>query len=411
MKVKYLSKLAFDSIILHGKKFLGSIFLYMLTVLIISFLIIISKMNMNHKADLEKSLAGGCKNTGYIVKYSISDDNLTTKIMELNSIKTAGTWQSMGVSGTNHTLSLLREIQGKHIENIKYYEDGMLEVMWMPKTSWGLFNLSLSEGYEPEYYKDDDMEILYLGSAYSGKVKTGTIIETTYDKFIIGGILDDKSYMAQSHLNILNKYSISANYSLEFGIIEVSPVIPKLDVVFFSVEDGYTYDEAAREIEEYAKANDISVTVSSIDALIKSIEYSLSPIKKYTVEILILVGITLCIVMTCNQTSEIVTRRSEYGIYIANGFTYADISKIIVIENILKSVIAIIFSIPLIILFINKFFGRGYNDKIVLYSILAKDVFIKIIIIACVIVIFSSIVPLFTFNKYKPVELIGGNDT
>ncbi len=70
----------------------------------------------------------------------------------------------------------------------------------------------------------------------------------------------------------------------------------------------------------------MDVTVANIGSVLTDVERTLEPINKYLVQILIIVGFTACIVLTCFQVINMLLRKSELGILYASGIGLKDMN-------------------------------------------------------------------------------------
>jgi ABC-type antimicrobial peptide transport system permease subunit len=152
----------------------------------------------------------------------------------------------------------------------------------------------------------------------------------------------------------------------------------------------------------------MSVTVKNIGALLRAAEESMKPVNKYLIQILLVVGMTTCMVITCFQTMTIIMQKSDYGIMYANGFSNTDLIVIVFMENVIKMVLALLILFPIMLLLSRSVFTSSYQDRYTIYTILFNNIGWKLILIGMGMTILSSIIPVATIKKYTPVELIGG---
>ena len=129
------------------------------------------------------------------------------------------------------------------------------------------------------------------------------------------------------------------------------------------------------------------------------------------IKLLVVITIVCLIIMICMQVTSILNNLSEYGILYANGYGIRKLCGMLIWENVIKMGVALIISLIIAKkLIIRSFFGMStmlevYND---IYN---NTVIYQMMGICVLIVILASIVPVFVLSNYKPIELIGGNDT
>ena len=413
MKLKYQIKFALDSMLLQGKQLIISILIGCVVLLLIASIFLMKEMNSKLRPELEDTLKMGCINTGYVTRNDEIDENLTTEILNWDCIDTAGNWQVM--SSEKDYLKELRSIQKKNVQLEANCSDNYLETIVMGASAWNLFDLSLSAGEAPDKIENNqNYTLLYLGSEYKKYYEVGTILineqEKNAEKYIVAGILEQDSKIATDYMNMINKFTISSAYPLDYAVIEVFPNFD-FSFTYFSVKDGYTFEDAEDAILQWAKQKNISVTISNIDALLYSVEQSLEPINRYMQQIIIVVVLSICIVFTCFQSMNILMRQSEYGILYANGVTTQDVVFMILFENSLKLLVSSIIMLPLALYISQKTFLASYGDSYIIKTILLTSVCPKLLILVLGIVAVSSIIPIYFIKKQETVALIGGNRT
>jgi ABC-type antimicrobial peptide transport system permease subunit len=101
--------------------------------------------------------------------------------------------------------------------------------------------------------------------------------------------------------------------------------------------------------------------------------------------------------------------RKEIGIMLSVGFAISDISKSLILSNIILSLVSFLISVPLS-LFVVKWWFQANNMMEVVNKILIKYSYpISLVVIICVIAI-SSVLLIKLLNKLTPVEMIGGQN-
>lgn len=256
--------------------------------------------------------------------------------------------------------------------------------------------------------------MLYLGSEYKDYYDVGTILtdktNKNAEKYIVAGILEQGNTIATEYLNMIDKFTISSAYPLDYAVISVYPDFSSTSTCF-SVKEGYRFSEAEAAILQWAKEKNISLTVSNVDASLTTVEQSLKPINRYMEQIIVVVVLSICIVLTCFQSMNILMRQSEYGILYANGVTTRDVVFMILFENSLKLFVSFIFMFPLALYLSKTSFQASYGDSYVIRTILLTSVCPKLLLLVIGIIVVSSIIPIHFIIKQETVTLIGGNRT
>lgn len=413
MKLKYQIKFALDNMLLQGKQLVISLLTACVVLLLIASIFLMNEMHSKLRSELEITLKQGCKNTGYITRNDDGDEDITQKISDLDCIDAVGYWQLM--SSDEKHLKALCSIQKGNVQQDANCSDTYLEEIVMAASAWNLFNLSLSAGETPDkVINNQEYTLLYLGSEYKDYYDVGTILtdktNKNAEKYIVAGILEQGNTIATEYLNMIDKFTISSAYPLDYAVISVYPDFSSTSTCF-SVKEGYRFSEAEAAILQWAKEKNISLTVSNVDASLTTVEQSLKPINRYMEQIIVVVVLSICIVLTCFQSMNILMRQSEYGILYANGVTTRDVVFMILFENSLKLFVSFIFMFPLALYLSKTSFQASYGDSYVIRTILLTSVCPKLLLLVIGIIVVSSIIPIHFIIKQETVTLIGGNRT
>lgn len=399
------------------REFWMSVALLCVVLLVTAILILMNALNHNLQNGLQQCFDKDYERMGYFV----CDDSVAVEEVEkLDTIRNFGRW-GYGIWEVPELL-FLADIQGKHkllvqsgLEAFGMSMSEGIESMHMNETTWELMQLELIEGEPPQNYDLDKYELIYLGYKYKGKVEVGTVIESEnkyYKKdYLIAGVLKNGTELPDNTLNLLDTSDVFSAVPADYMVLSVSRMDDIGGFVYFDLEEGVAFDDARAQLQEMAKENDLEINIASLGAKMQLLDESLKPIRKYMLEIIVTVGLTVCIVVTCYQTMSIIARKSEYGILYANGATSRDLFSIILLENLVKFLVAFMIMFPLLLFAAKLVFA--YNQ--VTYTVLKQIIWTKVIwktgIIGIVIMLVSSLLPIHTLRTYTPVALIGGNDT
>lgn len=412
-------KLATDSMVLHLRELLGSILLFMFALLVVALILLMNELNTNLRRKLEQTFQGGCSRVGYIKLQNAAFDSAVPEfgegaeaisefLLSQDCVRAAGTWVMR--TSTEDCMKLLKEVQQDHvISEMVMVWDGV-EVFHVMDSAWEMMNLELYEGTPPDQYDLEEYNPLYLGYEYRNLVSVGDVLGTTGNgTYIVAGILQKGSLMP-TNLENLQEFTISSAYSLDYGVLQIVPNETNV-YYYFSLEDGYEFIEAQRMIQQAAEKQGWLVSIGSRDARLSLIDEYLKPVNRYVWQMLLVVGLTACLVAACYQTMSIINRKSEYGILYANGASTRDLIGMILIENLVKLLISLILLMPLFVLLAQRVFIFFYGDRYMLQWMIWSQVSWKVLLVGLGMMLLSSILPVYTLTRYSPVELIGGNIT
>lgn len=263
---------------------------------------------------------------------------------------------------------------------------------------------SFQAQYDPEEYTP-----VYLGYEYRSIVEPGTILGTNSSgTYIVAGILEPGMLMPKD-LNSLDVTDAAFFYSTDYGVLLVEEGVSTVETIF--IEKGYSFPEVQDAIQAAEKAEGISVRIVSLEALLDSYDLMLKPVNRYMQQMVLVVGLTVCILFTCYQTVSIIARKSDYGILYANGATTRDLVSIILIENLIKLLIALIIMIPVFLLLVQKVYALWAADQAMIQWIFWQKIVWKVLAAGLGMALLSSVFPIYTLTHYTPVTLIGGNQS
>ncbi len=409
-------KFCLNGIEVRFREFWMCVGLLSVVLLVTALLFLMNELNRNLQDGLNRSFQEPFSRVGY---FSLDDISITPEeerefvemVATTNSIKSVGSWGYYVC--TIQELQFLTDIQGKHRFQAEWgEEEDYLEGINIYEGTWDLMQLELAEGAPPQNYNLDEYVPIYLGYQYRGTVEVGTVIKSenvNAKDYIIAGIFKKGLQFPTDTLYLMDKFTVFSSCPMDYAVVEVVKNLPS-SPIFFDLEEQAVFEDARTELQKLAKEKEWEITVSSLDAQMDLIDESLKPVQKYMLEIMVIVGLTVCIVVTCYQTVSIINRKSEYGILYANGATSRDLFSFIVLENLIKLLVAFIIMLPLLLLAARQVFGYNEANYIVVRQMLWAKVAWKAGIVGGIIMLVSSILPLYTMKSYTPVTLIGGND-
>lgn len=406
-------KLAMDRMVMQLHKLFGSILLCIVALLLVALILLMNELNSSLRVKLDQSFQGGCERIGYAVRNNETEDIYSRDFVEfllsLDCIDAAGTW---GIYGNElDSMYFLQQVQQKHVVMEGNATEKSIENFLLSASGWDMFNLELLEGDPPDAFDLSVYTPVYLGYEFRDLVEVGTVLGSDASAvYIVAGILKQGTLMPADELYMMNKFDISSAYSMDYEVLMAVPVSLS-SFQYFSVKEGYTFAEAQEMIQQEAGKRGWSVTIGSLDAQLSSIEQSLRPVNRYMLQMILVVGVTVCIVFTCYQTVSIIVRKSEYGILYANGASFRDLVAIILIENVVKMLISLIILMPLFVLLAQEVFTLYYGDQYIIQWMIWEKISWKVALAGAGMAILSSGFPIYTLKHYSPVELIGGNIT
>ena len=327
----------------------------------------------------------------------------------------------------NFGLTLL----GLHSEDADNVMDLFERLDGMPGLSaWGGYYYSIENGENKLYINDElfglcgakdskdiplefdydeingDYGIAFVGKEFSEKYPLGSIFydNETGCQYIVKGYVKDGSKWISDDLyegavvNLDNVIILDLGYAVsqhgnEFLIFNAC------NNLFFVAQDK----TIKGNVEEIIKSSELNIDgVFSLETICSSYEKEAmdNAGENYLLPLVLL--ISAVIVSAVTSKMSFLTSKKDYGIMITNGFTKADIVGIVVMENVIKTLVAYLVCLV--------YWTVQYINMDFMTKKLYDDMWIFKIMIVIVIIILSCENSVKYLLKVKPIELINKKD-
>lgn len=404
----------------HEKRaFSLSIILFALSLFIIGYLSYILYSLSNYRDRVETGLNVTVGQVGDILVEDVAGDKETNEQFKKELLKTDGLI-GMG-SFRNNTffsageLSFLHDIQKGHVKGVSEEEfentyEGCFQTNVVNATLWESLNIELSEGKTPlDYSVSGNTWLMYLSDTFKDMVKIG---ETYYlykdtgeviSAYFIAGFYSDSTRIFDAQI-LLQETTDSVGYYLP----EYSTVL-----VFSGNEDGMfvceeeKYDEVVEQFYALAEEYSADISVYSTEAIVSKAESNDRKIVSSFLEISILLSVSALVMMVCSQTIGLLSRSRDFGVWLSNGATKKDLSWAFIYQNMLRLIIALpIAGTVLLFMVKQEAWDVETNDMVVrnFWSVSVPSM----ILIGIIIVVLSSVIPLFILKKTPVTSMLAG---
>lgn len=414
MKLTGIIKYSVDSFMRKFFKSMAIILLFAFSFVLIAMCIIPNILTNYTSKAVNKVLADGIKRTGtiHINEYS---ENCEEFIKNLKSIDGVSKTGDISVNeNSDKQLRELRHIQKDNIPDELVFNNGSIYtnngfiIMNFNYDAWDIHNLQLSKGsYAPS---DETAEIptisLYLGNAYKD-IPVGTEYvmgrEPHMYKYKVMGILEKGAKSTTQSLTYEgfdNPKTINLDY---LGIAVQSSGVQSENL--FTITEEADMTDVINKIYTLAKSYDIGVTVGSLEGFFAEERKSYGKISDLLLELMLIVVLVSATIQACVQITDIIGRFKMYGILYSNGASKKDICLIVILENILRYILAALISYGVTRILIRLLFSNVSAYRLVT-GIFHNDVLLPVLIIGFAVCMLSIVVPLFMIRNKAPVELI-----
>ena len=395
----------------------GSILLCILALLLVAVLFLLKDMNAGRREQLERCFRAKSSQMGYIQQEddTVEYERYIELLRSVDGVAIVAQYDASSYWSVDFA-AFLAEPQQDHKPRGEFNMPSInlgVQTFEVNTDGYLMLDLELYQGEDLEsfqaQYDPEEYTPVYLGYEYRSIVEPGTILGTNSSgTYIVAGILEPGMLMPKD-LNSLDVTDAAFSYSTDYGVLLVEEGVSTVETIF--IEEGYSFPEVQDAIQAAEKAEGISVRIVSLEALLDSYDLMLKPVNRYMQQMVLVVGLTVCILFTCYQTVSIIARRSDYGILYANGAMTRDLVSIILIENLIKLLIALIIMIPVFLLLVQKVYALWAADQAMIQWLFWQKIIWKVLAAGLGMALLSSVFPIYTLTHYTPVTLIGGNQS
>lgn len=211
------------------------------------------------------------------------------------------------------------------------------------------FDIKLSDGNKNNLFKNyNDGIPVVLGNAYKGIYSIGSIVDAMYYdekiKFKVVGFLDKGQYFTTNGNNFNNLFIGNMD---NFILIPIDKSIQNRDISSYSLIFDKNFkekDKIFKDIQEEGKKYDIQISFSPLTAEIEGLNNTKKQelgIRLLFLFIIMIFSIVTLLVVFINKIS---IRKKEFGVHIMSGARLYDISKMVLIEFLIITLLSLILS-------------------------------------------------------------------
>lgn len=414
MKLSGIIKYSIDGIMRKFFKSTAIVLMFAFSFVLIAMCIIPNILTDYATKSVDKVLSGGIKRTGVIniKEYKDNCEDFVESLKNMEGIAAVGEVSTHESSAVQ--LRELRNIQKGHIPDEFIFEDGSLQInngfimMNFSYEAWEIHNLKLSKGAYAVSDESGDIPTIciYLGNAYRD-IPVGTEYvmgrEPYIYKYKVMGILEKEAKCTTINLTseeIDNPKTVNLDY---LGIAVHNSGIQSENL--FMITDQADMQEVINRIYSLAKEYDLGVTVGSLQGLFEEDKRTYGKISDLLLELMFVVVLVSATIQACVQITDIIGRFKMYGILYSNGAAKTDIYLIIIMENIIRYILAYIIFYGATRLLLRSLFSNAAAYKLVT-EIFHNDVLLPVCLIGLAVCMASIVVPLFMIRKKPPIELV-----
>ncbi len=294
-----------------------------------------------------------------------------------------------------------------------------VEVLVMNETLLPMGKLPLAKGTEITNIPDEDYHLLYI---YLGSNFSHIPIGTTYDikdgagrmflRYCVKGILQKGTrWMAESALFRTETLNAITTVPLDNMVVCISREDASSLTMAYSLSHETSFEQAERKLKEVADKHGLTIHLGTARATFDEIAKANSKVTTYAMQLFGMIMVTTFIVMMCTQLAGILNQLSEYGTLYANGASTKDLLAVLLVENVIKVVAALLLACITCHFFSMASTAHSTPSVRDMYlEILHRYTYIKMASVGAAFTICLSAVPMAIVRRMKPNTLLGGNE-
>lgn len=308
----------------------------------------------------------------------------------------------------------LSEIQSSNPDKSYIEVDDSLRCRETQASLLPYYDFDYTEKLDISINQPIDTVYLVLGNAYKDILVGSEYIEVLdggfETHFVVAGILEKgEEFVGTSIVEPQETEFINCDYEI-FIMFPMEDYQYSSPYVSYAIDENHTVEEIHNEIIRIADKHGIAREDISFLNAAKSLEIFNEPMNYIVgmiLDIAIVIIFATVLVSICIQTVTIIDSMNTYGIMYANGATRKDVGIMVILENAVKTILAIITAYA----FARWYYSMAFDESVTFTTelmVLNNVVIYQVIGIALLITVVSTIVPLIIINRNTPSKLIRG---
>ena len=409
-------RFAFDMIVSNLKKYILSVLLMSISLLLIMFSLLIYKGEQYSYISCNDALNKGIDGTAVLrldensFIYNEEVKEFLKEAYERKEIYCIGSMVDYGCA--YESLNELYEIQRGHVQDYEIaLQDDLIEIKMINSYAMPLCNLKLKEGIpieELEFKDSEKIEYLYLGAAYEDIAVGTAFTEKDGKKFVVAGVIEENqrwilSSLVDTYTSEILDYTIDCNY--EIFLVTNQDVFSS--GLWICAEDGYTIEQAIDAAKEVGKKYDIKFSYDTLMDKVNRVSQDTALLLSYLTKLLGIVMVASLLMIITTQIVTMLESSKNYGVMYAVGFSRREVNRMLLWKHIITAITSLVITIPLC-MFVAQYRFANDDMNYMIKTVLSTYVFPAAIIVAIVIVIIMHIVTCAILKRLTPVKLIHG---
>lgn len=423
----YLS-LAIENILSQFKRFLLSVLLVIISLVIIIYIITIYESQGYGYDTCDEMLKGGFEGTGIMtIDHNQTDKDIDGFMNDVCDRDEVAIFGSMECYGKNMEEDIHKiQVEG----NDKFFaakceEKGddacFTTAVVMNLSCLKMCDLEIAEGIKPEDLQfeekneenyEENITYIYLGSAYSS-IPVGTEYSETYSydnvtySFVrkVVGIMEEGQRWVDPHIFIsVGVEDMDYTVDCTYGVFEITNTWVSNEFCLVP-NDNYTLEQAMEATYEVAREYDIELWYTTLQNEYEASCNHTIMILSYFSNILILIMPAMLLMLIAMQIVSVMHELNSFGIMCSVGYSIKEINIMLIIKNVIMAVVSLGIATPIVMEILEDLYEG--EVKILANTLLLSTSLPIAIFIMVFVILITSATTVIMLKRYTPVKLMG----
>lgn len=387
--------------------------------------VVIPQILHHSENEIKQALADDISQFGVIRNSGndLYDKNLSGYISDLYhapEIAGVGSWAYFGfghletVNQEADYWNKILEIQNSHIREFDESPDEV-QLVYMPAYAFKINHLELYSGSDGQVGSNTGY-LMYLGYHFRD-IPIGTAFQNEDGtRYTVVGILQEGASIVDAQQILWNLGGLKLGCSVAMdNMVLLLPPCDKDNYFypdyFFKCADGYAYEEAAAKIKEISEEYHIQTAVGTLQKRVRDVLSDIKWLSDGITELSVVLFPAAFIMLLATQMLTIMMRKDELGVWLLSGMDKKEIFRILLGENIVKTVISALVAYGVISVFEKMAYASaGISDSVIYRLGYISKVQVPVFLLVCSVLtaLLCSVIPTVYVGKRSIPDIVRG---
>lgn len=306
------------------------------------------------------------------------------------------------------------EIQNSHVREFDESPDEV-QMVYMPTYAFQINRLELYSGSDGQVGSNMGY-LMYLGYHFRD-VPIGTVFQDEkHVRYTVVGILKEGASIVDAPQLLQNLGGMKLGCSVEMDnmVLLLEPCDGEnyfSPIYFFKCADGYAYEEAAAKIKEISEKYRIQVAVGTLQKRVRDVLSDITWLSDGIAGLSAVLFPAAFVMLLVTQMLTIMLRKDELGVWLLSGMDKKDVFRILLGENMIKTVISAMVAYGVVSVFEKiAYASAGISDSVIYRLGYISRIQVPVFLLACsgLTALLCSVIPTVYVGKRSIPDIVRG---